>query len=176
MKFRTPLAVVAAGAFASTFLLGGSAAASPSGLQPGSVVCIKPNGKVITLASATSFCPGTKAVVGPQGQPGADGLSAYQLARRSGFAGSLGEWLTSLKGAAGAKGDDGAKGLKGDDGAKGDKGAKGDDGTPGPKGAKGDDGAKGDGFPTSFKLNFHQDGTYACTWVESTATFDCPKV
>ena len=79
------------------------------------------------------------------------GKSAYEVAVDNGFSGSETEWLASLKGAKGDKGDTGAKGDKGATGEKGDTGepgAKGDKGDPGAKGDKGDTGAAGkDGAP-----------------------------
>lgn len=66
--------------------------------------------------------PGPKGETGPrgvQGTRGSDGLSAYQIAIKNGFDGSVTEWLESLKG------DKGDKGEKGDKGDRGDKGADG---------------------------------------------------
>lgn len=48
--------------------------------------------------------------------PGLPGLSAYELAVKQGFVGTLEEWLLSLKGQRGLKGDQGLRGLKGDKG------------------------------------------------------------
>ena len=84
--------------------------------------------------------------------PGADGLSAYEVAKENGFTGTQAQWLASLVGPQGAKGDKGDKGDTGAAGAKGDKGekgdtgaagAKGDTGATGPQGLKGDTGATG---------------------------------
>ncbi len=47
------------------------------------------------------------------GTPGADGLSAYQIAVNAGFTGTESEWIASLKG---AQGDQGIQGEKGDPG------------------------------------------------------------
>ena len=58
---------------------------------------------------------------GPQGEPGANGSSAYQIAVANGFKGTETEWLTSLVGADGKDGQDGAQGIQG---------PKGDDGKP----------------------------------------------
>lgn len=57
------------------------------------------------------------------GIPGKDGLSAYEIALRHGFAGTEQQWLDSLKGEPGIPGD------KGDPGEKGDKGDAGSDAT-----------------------------------------------
>lgn len=75
--------------------------------------------------------------------PGADGLSAYEVAKENGFTGTQAQWLASLVGPQGAKGDKGDKGDTGAAGAKGDKGEKGDTGATGPQGPKGDTGAAG---------------------------------
>lgn len=48
---------------------------------------------------------------GSTGPAGATGLSAYQLAVSQGFAGTLTEWLASLKGAKGDQGDQGPPGI-----------------------------------------------------------------
>ena len=45
---------------------------------------------------------------------GSDGKSAYEIAVENGFVGTENEWLISLKGAKGEKGDVGAKGEQGD--------------------------------------------------------------
>lgn len=58
------------------------------------------------------------------GEAGVPGLSAYEVAVEAGFEGTQAQWLASLKGATGAKGDTGATGAKGD---KGDPGADGKD-------------------------------------------------
>lgn len=74
---------------------------------------------------------------GTPGAPGADGLSAYEVAVENGFTGSETEWLSSLEGATGLQG---PKGDPGDDGAQGIQGPKGDPGIEGPEGPKGDPG------------------------------------
>lgn len=61
-------------------------------------------------------------IKGPQG---ATGKSAYEVAVANGFEGTEAEWLASLRGADGKKGD---KGDKGANGSKGDDGEKGADG------------------------------------------------
>lgn len=85
------------------------------------------------------------------GPAGGNGASAYQLAIANGFAGSVSEWLDSLK-VQGAKGDtglQGAKGDKGDTGSQGPQGLKGDTGSQGPQGLKGDTGATGATGPSA---------------------------
>lgn len=66
---------------------------------------------------------------------GLDGLSAYEIAVAAGFHGTVKQWLDSLKGPRGSKGDPGVRGEPGI-GIKGDKGdpgigIKGDQGDPG---------------------------------------------
>jgi hypothetical protein len=94
-------------------------------------------------------------ITGPQGNPGVDGKSAYQLALDGGFVGTQEQWIASLKGADGKTpvkgvdyfdGRDGAPGKDGKSlryedlteqqkaelkGAKGEPGAPGKDGKPG---------------------------------------------
>lgn len=80
------------------------------------------------------------------GEPGADGKSAYEIAVENDFSGSEAEWLESLRGEQGPKGETGAtgpQGEKGDTGPAGETGPKGDTGATGPKGDKGDTGATG---------------------------------
>ena len=48
---------------------------------------------------------------GPQGEPGYDGKSAYELAVENGFKGSVEEWLASLNGTDGINGVDGKDGI-----------------------------------------------------------------
>lgn len=75
---------------------------------------------------------------GVDGQDGADGLSAYEVAVANGFSGTQQQWLDSLVGAPGADGINGTNGL---DGANGQDGA--DSTVPGPKGDAGDQGPSG---------------------------------
>ena len=62
---------------------------------------------------------GTQGTAGPKGDKGADGLSAYQIACNHGFTGTEQEWLDSLKGAQGPKGETGATGAQGPAGRDG---------------------------------------------------------
>lgn len=59
-------------------------------------------------ASALQGPPG---LPGGEGPPGAAGLSAYEVATSEGFVGTEGEWLASLKGATGARGEKGDTGA-----------------------------------------------------------------
>lgn len=89
---------------------------------------------------------------------GADGRSAYEVAVANGFSGTQAEWLASLHGQPGVKGDPftyadftaeqleglrGPKGDKGDTGPQGIQGVKGDTGEVGPKGDTGPQGIQG---------------------------------
>ena len=66
----------------------------------------------------------------PQGPPGKDGKSAYQIALDNGFVGTEQEWLDSLKGEKGEKGDKGDTGEQGAQGEQGEPGKDGADGAP----------------------------------------------
>ncbi|MFI6371002.1 collagen-like protein [Streptomyces sp. NPDC050546] len=59
------------------------------------------------------------------------GDSAYEVAVKAGFVGTVAQWLASLVGAQGVKGDTGATGPAGAQGVKGDTGAQGPTGAPG---------------------------------------------
>ena len=74
------------------------------------------------------------------GGNGAPGHSAYEVAVDNGFKGTESQWLASLKGKDGVKGD---KGEPGERGPKGDTGDRGPIGPQGPKGDKGDTGSQG---------------------------------
>ena len=53
-------------------------------------------------------------ISGGNGEPGADGKSAYQIAVANGFVGTETAWLASLKGEKGDKGDTGEQGTQGE--------------------------------------------------------------
>ncbi len=85
---------------------------------------------------------------GPQGE---NGQSAYELwkSQEGNSDKTEDDFLNSLKGEKGDKGEQGVAGAKGDKGEQGVAGAKGDKGEQGVAGAKGDTGAK----ITSIELN-----------------------
>ena len=62
------------------------------------------------------------------------GYSAYEVAVQEGFVGTKAEWLASLHGATGPKGDQGVQGQTGPQGPKGDTGATGPQGETGATG------------------------------------------
>ena len=116
------------------------------------------SGVVITIVDADGETSATLHN-GANGEKGTDGKSAYQIAVEQGYQGSESDWLSSLKGDKGEKGDTGLQGergekgetgLQGEQGPKGEKGDPGDrglQGVPGEKGEKGDAGVAGkDGF------------------------------
>lgn len=72
-----------------------------------------------------------------------DGHSAFELAQKTGFEGSVSEWLLTLRGADGKDGKNGADGAQGEPGQKGDAGEAGPRGEPGARGEKGDPGEVG---------------------------------
>ena len=80
---------------------------------------------------------------------GAPGKSAYEIALEQGFKGTEKEWLASLVGPQGPKGDTGdtgPQGPKGDTGDTGPQGPKGDTGDTGPQGPAGPQGEAGTGL------------------------------
>ena len=119
------------------------------------------SGVVITIVDADGETSATL----HNGANGEKGSSAYQIAVEQGYQGSESDWLSSLKGDKGEKGNTGAKGNPGQDGAEGKsayaiavehgyensedewllslKGEKGDTGERGEKGEKGDPGDRG---------------------------------
>lgn len=72
-----------------------------------------------------------------------DGLSAFEVALSEGFVGTEAEWLRSLVGDPGPKGEPGPAGPQGEPGPKGDTGAQGERGEPGPTGMQGERGEQG---------------------------------
>lgn len=85
--------------------------------------------------------------IGAPGLEGEPGASAYAVAVASGFTGTEAEWLASLVGPQGIKGDKGEKGDPGIQGPKGDTGPQGDRGLQGEQGVKGDKGDTGEQGP-----------------------------
>ena len=126
-------------------------------------------------------------VNGVDGDAGADGKSAYELAVAAGFEGDSAAWLAALKGDQGVKGDTGVAGADGksayelavEAGFEGDsaawiaslKGAKGDKGDKGDTGDKGDKGDTGDAGE-SCVLTDNGDGTVTVSCNGATATLN----
>ena len=67
----------------------------------------------------------------PQGPPGKDGKSAYQIALDNGFEGTEKEWLLSLTGPQGEQGETGPQGDTGEQGPQGETGPQGEQGADG---------------------------------------------
>ena len=99
-------------------------------------------------ANNRAMTPGPAGVDGANGKDGADGKSAFEIWKeQEGNADKTEtDFLNSLKGEKGDKGDTGEQGPKGDtgeQGPKGDTGEKGETGAQGPQGEKGDTGEQG---------------------------------
>lgn len=93
-------------------------------------------------------------IIGPQGETGPTGKSAYQvwLAQPGNAGKTEAQYIASLKG---AKGDTGATGPQGPTGATGATGPKGEKGATGATGPQGQTGAKGDkGDPFAIAKTF----------------------
>lgn len=93
-------------------------------------------------------------IIGPQGETGPTGKSAYQvwLAQPGNAGKTETQYIASLKG---AKGDTGATGPQGPTGATGATGPKGEKGATGATGPQGQTGAKGDkGDPFAIAKTF----------------------
>ena len=120
------------------------------------------SGVVITIVDADGETSATLHH-GANGEKGTDGKSAYQIAVEQGYQGSESDWLSSLKGDKGEKGNTGAKGNPGQDGADGKSAyaiavehgyedseekwllsLKGEKGDTGERGEKGDTGLQGE--------------------------------
>ena len=120
------------------------------------------SGVVITIVDADGKTSATLHN-GANGEKGTDGKSAYQIAVEQGYQGSESDWLSSLKGDKGEKGNTGAKGNPGQDGAEGKSAyaiavehgyeasedewllsLKGEKGDTGERGEKGDTGLQGE--------------------------------
>lgn len=87
---------------------------------------------------------------------GKDGKSAYETAVENGFAGSVEDWLESLKGTAGETGPAGPQGEAGPAGPQGEAGPagpQGETGPAGPQGAMGPAGPKGETGSTGSFAN-----------------------
>ena len=93
---------------------------------------------------------GADGINGKDGINGQNGKSAYDLAVENGYSGTVEEWLLSLIGPQGEKGEtgdpgpQGAKGETGDVGPQGEQGIQGEKGETGPQGEQGIQGEKGD--------------------------------
>lgn len=125
-------------------------------LVAGANVTITTVGDTIVIAATGSGAAGAN---GAAGAAGTNGLSAFQLAQAEGYAGTLSQWLDSLRGVQGIQGVTGNAGAAGQSayalavalgfvGTEQDwilslKGVKGDTGNTGPTGPAGAAGTKG---------------------------------
>lgn len=93
-----------------------------------------------------------------------DGQSAYALAVQLGYTGSEADWIASLKGAKGDKGNTGAQGPRGATGPQGPQGPTGATGARGPTGATGPQGPAGASAVAASGSNWvrFSDGTQIC--------------
>ena len=92
----------------------------------------------------------TSAVPGPKG---ADGKSAYEIAKENGYTGTKEEWLQSLKGDTGLQGPPGPPGPQGQQGTQGIQGAE---GLQGPRGEMGKPFSISKTFKTKAELEADQ--------------------
>lgn len=110
--------------------------------EPGQLVGFDESGNAVAQDAGEAM----QGPPGPQGVPGEDGKSAYQIAVENGFEGTEEEWLESLQGPPGKDGAPGPVGPPGADGKNGEPGPQGSpgrDGEQGPPGQPGKDGADG---------------------------------
>lgn len=98
-----------------------------------------------------------------EGSPGADGLSAYQIAVNEGFVGTAEQWLASLQGEQGIQG---VPGLDGDDGATGPAGEQ---GPQGPQGIPGTDGADYDGPTITVSSSAPSSPSVGDVWIDTSS-------
>ena len=92
------------------FLFGTTAPDSTIG-KSGDVYLNTSNGDLYKKTDAWAVIGNLKGPQGPQGDPGVDGKSAYEVAVENGFEGTEQEWLDPLKGPKGDSGADGADGV-----------------------------------------------------------------
>lgn len=113
-------------------------------------------------------------------------LSAYAIAVKHGYTGTEEDWLASLKGSTGPKGDaftyddftpEQLAALQGPKGETGAEGPKGDTGAQGQQGPKGDPGPKGDDNVMIVTMTKSADGAFTAnkTIAEITAAYNAGK-
>jgi hypothetical protein len=104
---------------------------------------------------------------------GAAGASAYEIAVENGFVGTEEEWLLSLEGPAGPKGDTGEQGVAGPEGPQGEtgpqgpqgiQGIQGETGATGPQGPQGDPGVIAATSPLAYDSGTQTVSLGAVTW------------
>jgi hypothetical protein len=98
-----------------------------------------------------------------EGAPGADGLSAYQIAVAQGFVGTVDQWLLSLVG------DSGPQGIPGLDGADGGIGPPGENGAVGPQGPPGADGLDYNGPTITVATSAPSTPSVGDVWIDTSS-------
>ena len=155
-----------------------STAAAKAGEASASAGAAKADADRAEKAGTDAANAATKAVRQAKEAGTFDGQSAYALAVQLGFTGSEADWIASLKGAKGDKGNTGAQGPKGETGATGPQGPQGPTGATGargPTGATGPQGPAGASAVAASGSNWvrFSDGTQIC-WGNGHGTQNFP--
>ena len=141
-----------------------SAAATKAGEASTSAGAAKADADRAEKASTSAANAATNAVKQAKEAGTFDGQSAYALAVQLGFTGSEADWIASLKGAKGDKGDTGAQGPKGETGATGPQGPQGPTGATGARGPTGATGPQGPAGASAV----YTSGTYYVRYTDGT--------
>lgn len=141
-----------------------SAAATKAGEASTSAGAAKADADRAEKASTNAANAATNAVKQAKEAGTFDGQSAYALAVQLGFTGSEADWIASLKGAKGDKGDTGAQGPKGETGATGPQGPQGPTGATGARGPTGATGPQGPAGASAV----YTSGTYYVRYTDGT--------
>ena len=141
-----------------------STAATKAGEASTSAEAAKADADRAEKASTNAANAATNAVKQAKEAGTFDGQSAYALAVQLGFTGSEADWIASLKGAKGDKGDTGAQGPKGETGATGPQGPQGPTGATGARGPTGATGPQGPAGASAV----YTSGTYYVRYTDGT--------
>ena len=141
-----------------------STAATKAGEASTSAGAAKADADRAEKASTNAANAATNAVKQAKEAGTFDGQSAYALAVQLGFTGSEADWIASLKGAKGDKGDTGAQGPKGATGATGPQGPQGPTGATGARGPTGATGPQGPAGASAV----YTSGTYYVRYTDGT--------
>ncbi|MED9999864.1 MAG: collagen-like protein [Faecalibacterium prausnitzii] len=141
-----------------------STAATKAGEASTSAGAAKADADRAEKASTNAANAATNAVKQAKEAGTFDGQSAYALAVQLGFTGSEADWIASLKGAKGDKGDTGAQGPKGETGATGPQGPQGPTGATGARGPTGATGPQGPAGASAV----YTSGTYYVRYTDGT--------